>query len=332
MPSTVLIAIGGNALLRPNEPPTASAERTRLVQTARVIADIAARGWRIVLTHGNGPQVGAALTRSERAAAEAYPLPLDMCVASTQGEVGYLLQQALGTAFDGRGIHRPIATVVTQVVVDRHDPAFRRPTKPVGPFYADADSTACRTRGWTMVHDPPHGWRRAVPSPEPLEIVEEPVIRALSAANVVVIALGGGGVPVVRGASGLAGVDAVVDKDLGSALLAERLHVDRFILATDVDRIYLDFSTPTPRGLDEVTVEELGRHAAAGQFPAGSMGPKVEAVCRFVEGASREATVCALDQLPAALEGCAGTRILARSADQRAVEERRRVPNRRGAH
>lgn len=315
MPPTVLIAIGGNALVRPSEAPTASAERTRVAETCRAIGDVVSNGWRVVMTHGNGPQVGAALLRSERAAGEAYPLSLDLCVASTQGEVGYLLQQGLGSELAARGVRRSIATVVTQVVVDRHDPAFARPTKPIGPFYSVADLGVHRARGWTLVEEPPHGWRRVVPSPEPLEIVEESVIRALVDANVAVITLGGGGIPVVRDAYCLTGVDAVVDKDLASALLAKRLQVDRLILATDIDRIYLDFGTPKARGLDEVTVEDLRRYAAAGQFPAGSMGPKVDAVLRFVESFAREAIVCSLDQLRATLAGHAGTRIFAPAPD-----------------
>ena len=322
MSPTVLIAIGGNALMRPSDPSTASAERARVAETCRAIADVVSNGWRVVITHGNGPQVGAALRRSERAAAEAYPLSLDLCVASTQGEVGYLLQQGLGSELPARGVRRPIATVVTQVVVDPDDPAFTRPTKPIGPFYSTRDIAAHRARGWTLVEEPLHGWRRVVPSPEPLEIVEESVIRALVDANVVVITLGGGGIPVVRNADALSGADAVVDKDLASALLAKRLQVDRLILATDVDRIYLDFGTPRARGLDEVTVEELARHAAAGQFAAGSMGPKVDAVVRFVEGFRREAIVCSLDQLRAALAGRAGTRIFAPASDPQNARRR----------
>ena len=315
MEPTMLIAIGGNALIRASESAAAAAERKHVADTCHAIADVVSNGWRVVITHGNGPQVGAALLRSERAAAEAYQLPLDLCVASTQGEIGFLLQQALGADLAARGIRRPIATVVTQVIVDRHDPAFARPTKPIGPFYSHEEAAARQARGWTMGEEPPHGWRRVVPSPEPLEIVEESVVRALLEANVAVIALGGGGIPVVRNAHGFTGVDAVVDKDLASALLAKRLQVDRFLLATDVDRIYVDFGTPQARGLDEVTADDLRRYAAAGQFPAGSMGPKVEAALRFVETFAREAIVTSLDQMRSALAGRAGTRIFAPAPD-----------------
>ena len=311
MQPTVLIAIGGHALIRANESATAGGERMHVADSCRAIADVVSNGWRVVITHGNGPQVGAALLRSERAASEAYPLPLDLCVASTQGEIGLLLQQELGAALEARGVGRPIAAVVTQVVVDGHDPAFARPTKPVGPFYPRTEMAARQACGWSIREEPPHGWRRVVPSPEPIDIVEEPVIRALVDANVVVIALGGGGIPVVRQGQHLIGVDAVVDKDLASALLAGRLRVDRLVLATDVERVYLDFATPAARGLDEVTVEELRRYAAAGHFPQGSMGPKVEAAVRFVDGGGGEAIVTSYDRLGLALQGRAGTRVTA---------------------
>ena len=198
MQPTVLIAIGGNALIRADEPATVTAERTHVAATCRAIADVVSERWRVVVTHGNGPQVGAALLRSERAAGEAYPLPLDVCVATTQGEIGFLLQQALGEALAARGVHRQVATLLAQVVVDSADPAIARPTKPIGPFYSRARADARRALGWTMVEEPPHGFRRVVGSPEPREIVEEPVIRALVESNVVVITLGGGGIPVVR--------------------------------------------------------------------------------------------------------------------------------------
>ena len=311
MQPTVLIAIGGNALIRANEAATVAAQRARVATTCRAVADVVSEGWRVVLTHGNGPQVGAALLRSERAAQEAYPLPLDVCVASTGGEIGFLLQQALGEALEARGIHRPVAAVLAQVVVAPDDPAFARPTKPIGPFYSSADGAARRSLGWTMVEEPAHGHRRVVASPEPLDIVEEPVIRTLVNASVVVITLGGGGIPVVRRGRRLTGIEAVVDKDLSSALLATRLQVDRLVLATDVDRIYLDYAGPAARGLDEVATDALRQHAAAGHFPAGSMGPKVEAALRFVEAGGREAVVTSYERLSPALQGRAGTHIKA---------------------
>jgi carbamate kinase len=199
--------------------------------------------------------------------------------------------------------------VLSQVVVDAADPAFASPSKPIGPFYARAELAACHARGWTMGEEPPHGWRRVVPSPEPLEIVEESVIRSLVDADVGVIALGGGGIPVVRHGQRVTGIEAVVDKDLASAVLATRLRADRLVLATDVDRIYLDFGTPDARGLGEVAAEDLRRHAEAGHFPAGTMGPKVEAALRFVHAGGGEAIVTSYDRLASALQGRAGTRV-----------------------
>ena len=309
MQSTLLIAIGGNALLQAGEVATVATQRTRVAETCRAIADVVSSGWRVVITHGNGPQVGAALLRSERAAHDAYPLPLDVCVASTQGEVGFLLQQSLAEALAAKNIQWPVCTILTQVVVEPDDPAFANPVKPIGPFYSPVEAEARRSLGWAMVEEPPHGYRRAVASPEPVGIVEEPAIRTLVETGVVVIALGGGGIPVVRAGHRLTGVEAVVDKDLASALLATRLQVDRFVLSTDVDRIYLDFGALDARGLDHVTCDDLRRYAAAGQFPPGTMGPKVEAALRFVEAGGHEAIVTSYDALEAALAGRRGTHV-----------------------
>ena len=309
MQPSILIAIGGNALIRANEAATVGTERTHVGEICGAIADLVSEGWRVVITHGNGPQVGAALLRSERAAAEAYPLPLDVCVACTQGEIGVLLQQALREALETKGIHRPVATVLSQVVVASDDPAFVRPTKPIGPFYSHADVAARQARGWKMVEEAPHGWRRVVASPEPREIIEESVIASLVDAEVLVIALGGGGIPVARNGRHITGVEAVIDKDLASALLATHLRLDRLVLATDVDRIYVDFGTPDARGFDAISAEDLARYAEAGHFPAGTMGPKVEAALRFVRAGGAEAIVTSYERLRLALRGGAGTRV-----------------------
>jgi carbamate kinase len=309
MQPSVLIAIGGNSLIRAGEPATVAAQRANVAGTCQAIVQVVSEGWRVLLTHGNGPQVGAALLRSERAAEEAYPLPLDLCVASTQGEIGFLLQQSLAEILQAKNVRRPCATVIAQVVVVPDDPGFVRPTKPIGPFYSRIEAEARQQLGWTMIEESPHRYRRVVASPEPLEIVEEAVIRTLLDAGVIVITLGGGGIPVVRDGHRLRGVEAVVDKDLASALLAVRLGVDRFILSTDVDRISLDFGRPAARGLDEVRADELRLYAAAGHFPPGTMGPKVEAALRFVEACGREAIVTSYDRLSAALQGQAGTHV-----------------------
>jgi carbamate kinase len=309
MRRTVLIAIGGNALIPAGEAPAVATERAHVRAVCDGIAEIAAAGWRVVLTHGNGPQVGAAMARSERSAADTYPLPLDVCVACTQGEIGLLLLQALAEALASRGLHRPVATVLSQVVVRPDDPAFSQPTKPIGPFYSQRDLAALQPRGWRMAEEPPRGWRRVVPSPEPVAIVEEASLRALVDAGVIVIALGGGGVPVVREGHRLAGVDAVVDKDAASALLATRLGLDRLLLATDVDHVYLDFGSADARPLCDTTAEELQRYAETGQFPAGSMGPKVAAALRFVSAGGEAAIIAGCDRLAEALEGRAGTHV-----------------------
>jgi carbamate kinase len=282
----MLVAIGGNSLIPRGEPPTIGAQRAHAADTCRALADLVCRGWRLVLTHGNGPQVGAALLRSEAAAAQAYPLPLDMCVASTQGEIGALLQQTLGNELAARGVSQPVATLVTHVVVSPDDPAFAAPTKPIGPD------------------------RRLVPSPAPLAIVEERVIATLADAGVVAIALGGGGVPVRRRHAGMEPIEAVVDKDLASALLASRLRVDTFVMSTDVDHVYVDFARPGARPLRTVTDRELRRLAADGQFPAGTMGPKVEAALRFLAEGGREVIVTSPRRLAAAVDGREGSHVV----------------------
>lgn len=308
---TALVAIGGNALIRANQNGSVGEEQVHALATSRAIAGIVADGWHVLVTHGNGPQVGAALLRSERGADEVYPLTLNLCGAATQGEIGYVLQQALGEALAARQVDRPVATVLTQVVVAADDPAFDHPTKPIGPFYTAEQADARRRRyGWTLVADPKHGHRRVVPSPEPIEIVEGDVIRALIDRGVLVIALGGGGIPVVRRGNRLVGVDAVIDKDRASALLATRLRVELFVILTDVERVYVDFHRPGERGLDLVTCDELEAHARAGQFPAGSMGPKVEATLRFLRDGGRQAIITSPERLEAAVAGRAGTHVV----------------------
>jgi len=308
---TALVAIGGNALIRADQNGSVGEEQAHARATSRAIAGIVADGWHVLVTHGNGPQVGAALLRSERGADEVYPLSLNLCGAATQGEIGYVLQQALGQALAARQVDRPVATVLTQVVVAPDDPAFDHPTKPIGPFYTreQADDRRCRY-GWTLVENREHGFRRVVPSPEPIEIVEGDVIRALLDRGVLVVALGGGGIPVVRRGHRLVGVDAVIDKDRASALLATRLRVELFVILTDVECVYVDFHRPGERALDSVTSDALETYARAGQFPAGSMGPKVEAALRFLRDGGRQAIITSPERLEEAVAGRAGTRVV----------------------
>jgi carbamate kinase len=316
MRRTALVAIGGNSLIRAGEPTSVAGQRAHVVEICEALARLVASGWRLIVTHGNGPQVGAALRRSELGAADAYPLPLDVCVATTQGEIGVLLEQALRDALRARGSDRAVATILTQVMVSPDDPAFARPSKPVGAFYGAADAQTRRQAGWTLVAEPPHGYRRVVASPEPVVIVEEPAIRTLLDAGVIVIALGGGGVAVVEREGRLEGIEAVIDKDPASALLAIHLRVTVLAMVTDVDRIYVSFATPDARGLGEVTAEELRGLATSGQFPPGTMGPKVEAALRFIAAGGSEVIVTSPDRLVAAFGGLeAGTHVVSAARD-----------------
>jgi carbamate kinase len=308
---TMLLAVGGNSLIRAGEKGTIAEQRANAQRTAAEIAKLVRDGYRIVLTHGNGPQVGAALLRSERGASQVPGQPLDVCDASTQGEIGYLLQQSLDTELRRAGLRVPVVTVVTQVVVALDDPAMRQPTKPIGPFYSHADAEERRSRfGWEIVEDAARGYRRVVPSPEPVEILELDVIRDLVGQGVLVIACGGGGIPVAWKDGRLQGVEAVIDKDRASALLASRLDVDLFVISTDTDYVYLDYKKPTQRPLISASPGALQEYAGAGHFPPGNMGPKIESALRFVTREGREAIITSAEDLCRAVAGFAGTHIV----------------------
>ncbi len=303
----IVVALGGNALLRRGEAPSAEAQRRNLHPAARALADVA-REHAMVVTHGNGPQVGLLALQAESGAETA--LPLDVLGAQTQGMIGYLIEDELR---DALGEGREVATLLTQVVVDQDDPAFDHPTKPIGPVYSQARAEQlAATRGFAIAADGEH-WRRVVPSPEPRRILELGAIRLLLAAGVVVVCAGGGGVPVVADpAGGWRGVEAVVDKDLAAALLADALDADALLLLTDVDAVYRDWGTDRARPIRQATAEAL----RVERFAAGSMGPKVEAACRFVsdrplaaDRPARFASIGALAEVGALLAGAAGTRI-----------------------
>jgi carbamate kinase len=307
---TMLLAIGGNSLIRAGEKGTIAEQRANAQRTAAQIIGLIRAGYRIVLTHGNGPQVGAALLRSERGASQVPGLPLDVCDASTQGEIGYLLQQSLQTELQAADLHVPVATLVTQCLVLPNDPAMTHPTKPIGPFYSHADADERkRLYGWEIVEDAARGYRRVVPSPDPLGIIELEVIRDLVGHGVLVIACGGGGVPVVWKDGKLQGVEAVIDKDRISALLASCLNVDLFVISTDTDYVYLDYKKPTQRPLIYTGTAELEEYARAGHFPAGNMGPKIESVLRFLHSGGKEAIITSCENLCQAVAGSAGTHI-----------------------
>jgi carbamate kinase len=315
MSKLVLVAVGGNALIRAGQKGTAQEQFENAVDTARAVVRLLKAGHRVVLTHGNGPQVGAALTRSEVAAPYAYRLPLDCCVAATQGEIGYVLQYAMWQALQAEGMQTPVVALITQVRVDPGDPAFARPTKPIGPFYTR--DVAERYRDlfeWHMAEDSSRGFRRVVPSPDPKEIVELEAIRACVERGLVVIAAGGGGIPVFNDHDITKGVEAVIDKDLTSAILALQLKADLFVIATDVERVCLDYRRATQRAVDILTLEECRTHRDAGQFPAGSMGPKIAAASVFVERGGPAAIITNHEHLYDAVHGRGGTRIVLASA------------------
>jgi len=305
---TMLLAVGGNSLIRAGEKGTISEQLANARRTATQILGLIRAGYQIVLTHGNGPQVGAALLRSERGASQVPGHPLDVCGASTQGEIGYILEQSLQTELQRADLHVPVANVLTQCLVSPDDPSMKHPSKPIGPFYSRADAEERqRLFGWEIVEDAARGYRRVVPSPEPIDIVELEVIRDLVEQGVLVIACGGGGIPVVWRSEGLQGVEAVIDKDRASALLASRLGADLFVISTDTNYVYLDYKKPTQRPLRRVGAAELEEYAAAGHFPPGNMGPKIESVLRFLRHGGKEAIITACENLCHAVSGSAGT-------------------------
>ena len=288
-------------------------QRTR--RTAEHLVALARAGWRLVITHGNGPQVGNHLYRSELAHDDAnLPLlPLDVCVADTQGGMGYVLQQCLANAFHAHDMPAVVATLVTQVLVDENDPAFGSPSKPVGEMIPNDRVMALRDRGWTLVEDERRGgWRRVVASPDPKEIVEAEAISALIDRGVIVVAGGGGGVPVKQSPDGsLRGVAAVIDKDLASSLLASDLRAEGFLILTDVESVIDGYGTDDERPIASMSVDQARGRLAAGEFPVGSMGPKVEALCRFAESGGALAAVTSIERAEQALQGSAGTRVIA---------------------
>lgn len=309
---SLLITLGGNAILPPRGTGTFDEQCAITRLTMQPVAQLVREGARVVLSHGNGPIVGNILIRNEAARDQIPPMPIDVCDADSQGGIGYMIQQALDNELRRVNVDRTVLTVVTQVVVDERDPAFRRPTKPIGPFYTQERARIlAREKGWTVTEDAGRGWRRVVPSPRPLEVVEIAAIRRLVAEDVIVIAAGGGGIPVARQWDGtLHGVEAVIDKDLASSLLARLLGCEILCIVTGVDRVALDYGKPGQRDLECATADELSRYAADGQFPAGSMGPKIQAAIEFVRGGGREAVITSPALLREALAGNAGTRIV----------------------
>lgn len=318
--SRVVVALGGNALIRRGEPGSTQIQRHNLAAAAVAIRELVEAGHEIVLTHGNGPQVGFLAIEAEMAASIVPAPPLDVLGAESQGQIGYLIEQALRTELARIGDAREIVTVLTQVVVDAADPAFGHPTKPVGPVYDETTARAHATeRGWTVAPDG-RGWRRVVPSPEPIRLVEAESIRRLVDDGFLVIAGGGGGVPVVEAADGrLTGVEGVIDKDLAAVVLALAVWADALLLLTDVDAVQRDWGTPDAAPISLLSAEDAATMLASGSLAPGSMRPKVEAVLRFATASGGTAAIGSLGNALATLEGRAGTRVVAPAAAVRAV-------------
>jgi carbamate kinase len=312
MDKLVIIAIGGNSLIKDSQHMTVYDQYKAAGETSEHIAGIVAEGYRVVITHGNGPQVGFILLRSEMAKEVLHQVPLDTCGADTQGAIGYQIAQTLSNELRRRGIRKTVAAVVTQTVVDKNDPGFQNPSKPIGPFYTEEAARKHQEReGWVVREDADRGWRRVVPSPEPLEIVEETAIRHLLEQDVIVVAVGGGGIPTIRKENGdLEGVGAVIDKDRASCLLAKNLGADMFLVSTAVDKVAINFGQPDQRDLDEITVAEAKRYLEEGHFAPGSMRPKIEAALDFLEHGGSRVIITQPHLLEEALKGATGTHIL----------------------
>ncbi len=313
MRKTAVIAIGGNSLIKDKTRTTVKDQYMAAQETCVYITDMIEQGWDVAIGHGNGPQVGFILRRSEIAAKVAgmHDVPLDACVADTQGALGYALQQNLNNEFYRRGIKKRVATIITQVLVDKDDPAFQNPTKPIGGFMEE-DEVKQRVEhdGWTVVEDAGRGWRRVVASPKPKLIIELDAIKPMLDSGMCAISVGGGGIPVIEDENeDLVGVAAVIDKDYASALLAQSIDADLFLISTAVDKVYLNFNTPKQKGIDRMTVSEAKQYIEEGHFAKGSMLPKIEAILWYLEAGGRHAIITDPANIMAALRGETGTHL-----------------------
>jgi carbamate kinase len=309
---TVLVALGGNALIRPGDVPDYKTQEANALDIVGKLMPLVERDFNLVVSHGNGPQVGNLLLRTDAAAAKLPRMPLDILVAETGGSIGYLLQQAFLNHLRDTEFRRYVVTVITQVIVSPNDPAFVRPSKPIGMHYTDAQAKELqREFGWLMVDEGKDGWRRVVPSPRPLKIVQRHMIRHSALEGNIVIACGGGGIPIMVAPDGTyKGIEAVIDKDLTSSMLASEIKADTLIILMQEPKVCVHFNTPKQRALDRVTVSEITDHLAEGHFPPGSIGPKVDAAIQFVQRGGNRAVICSADNLPAALDGLDGTTIV----------------------
>jgi len=307
-----VIAIGGNSLIKDKGRQTVPDQYEAARETCVHIAGMIEQGWNVAIGHGNGPQVGFIMRRSELARHELHEVPLDFCGADTQGAIGYMLQQNLYNEFKRRGIHKQATTVVTQVLVDKNDPAFGKPTKPIGSFMDEAEAQKrAGTEGWNVVEDAGRGWRRVVPSPLPQRVIERDAVKELLDAGFIVITVGGGGIPVVEDEDGkLVGTAAVIDKDYASSLLAQSIGADLLLISTAVEKVSLNFGQPNQVDLDRMTVAEAKRYMAEGHFAPGSMLPKIQAIVWFLEAGGQEAIITTPENIERALAGETGTRMV----------------------
>ncbi len=307
-----VVAVGGNSLIQDKDHQSIPDQYQAAVKTMNHIANMIEEGWDVVVTHGNGPQVGFVLRRSEISAKELPEVPLDFCGADTQGSIGYMFQQILYNVFHDRGIQKQAATVITQTIVDSKDPAFQNPTKPIGSFMDEHLAKEKKEKeGWVVVEDAGRGWRRVVPSPIPQTIVEAAAIRSLIDKGFVVVAVGGGGIPVMEKEDGsLTGVEAVIDKDLGSAILASMINADLFLISTAVEKVAINFNKPDQKWLDSMTVAEAKQYMSEGQFAKGSMLPKIEAILKYMSAGGKKALITDPEHIKDALDGKTGTWIV----------------------
>lgn len=319
----IVIALGGNALLQAGQKGTVEEQLSNISLACRQLVQIA-REHDLVITHGNGPQVGKILLQNELAQKETPPLPMDVCGAMSQGQIGYMLQQQLSNELARQGLHKEVVTVITRVEVDPADPSFQNPTKPVGSFYTREEASRfMREKNETWVEDSGRGWRKVVPSPQPQAIVEAKTIKRLVDSSCLVIASGGGGIPVVDdGSGGYRGIEAVIDKDLASEILAQMVDAEVLMILTDVPRVFLNYGKPEQQELKEVSARELAAYAAEGHFAAGSMGPKVGAVLRFARKEGRRAVITSLGDAVQALQGSAGTQVTLEGCGVSSVQQR----------
>ena len=308
-----LIAFGGNALLPENQRGVQEEQMNNAEKAAQLMVHVVRKGYELIIVHGNGPQVGNLLIQMEEAVTKIPPYTLDLCNAMTEGSMGFMLERAITNELRRHSIDKEVITLVTQVLVDRNDPAFENPTKPVGPFYTKYRAQQlAREKRWTMVEDAGRGYRKVVPSPRPIDIVPKWIIKDLVLAGRIVVAAGGGGIPIIISGRGLfEGIEAVIDKDFAASLIAREVKVDLFIILTGIERVCLNFGKPDQREIPEMTVDEAQKYLEEGQFPPGSMGPKIQAAIDYIRAGGREVLITKASHLKAALLKRSGTRIIA---------------------